>query len=62
MTYRGIEYNIRIRPGANEWMWTIYPPDAKPIEGSVKGARQRAVVAVHDAIDKWLKNRPGQSD
>jgi hypothetical protein len=62
MEYKGIEYNIRIRPEANEWGWTVYPPNAKPIEGSIKGTRERAIVAAHDAIDRWLKNLPGQSN
>jgi hypothetical protein len=62
MEYKGIEYNIRMRPEPNEWAWTIFPPKAKPIEGSVRGRRQRAIVAAHAAIDRWLRSRPAQSN
>jgi hypothetical protein len=62
MEYKGIEYNIRIRAGPNEWTWTIHPPSSKPVEGRITGSRERAAVAAHAAIDRWLKNRPVQSD
>lgn len=62
MEYKGIAYNIRMRAGPHEWAWTIYPPDSKAIDGSITGSRERAVVAIHAAIDKWLKNRSVPSD
>jgi hypothetical protein len=56
MEYKGIPFSIRLRPGPNAWAWTVYPPHGAPIEGNVKGRRERAIIKVQDTIDNWLKN------
>jgi hypothetical protein len=55
--YRGILYEIRIRPVPNEWAWIIHLPNSIAVEGGVKGTRDRATVSIHATIDKWLKQQ-----
>jgi hypothetical protein len=56
MKYRGIEYIIKSQ--GKEWTWSVLPPDDKPIEGTVKGIKFRAMIAAEMAIDQWLKDHP----
>jgi hypothetical protein len=59
MTYRGIEYTITSQ--GKEWVWSVQPPDGKPIEGTVRGIKFRAIIAAETAIDQWLKDNPTAS-
>jgi hypothetical protein len=58
MQYLGIKYEIKIAPGPNEWVWEVHIP--KPRTGSVKGARERAVLAAEIVIRKYCREHPGE--
>ena len=55
MEYRGIEFAIRARPGRDEWIWTIYPKDARDISCEFNGSRDEAIFVARQRIDRWLK-------
>jgi hypothetical protein len=55
MKYRGVRYEIRARPGKNEWSWIICPAGEASQAGEIKGLRQRAAIACQVAIDRFLK-------
>jgi hypothetical protein len=55
MKYKGIEYEIRLRPGNEEWSWTIKPTTSTSHSGEARGSRQFAEFAARQAIERWLK-------
>ncbi len=55
MKHKGIEYEIRARPGVNEWSWTIYPTPSVAQSGETRGSRRFAEFAAKQAIERWLK-------
>jgi hypothetical protein len=55
MKYKGIEYEIRARPGKNEWSWVIRPTSTSSYSGETRGSRQFVEFAAQRAIDHWLK-------
>jgi len=55
MEYKGIEYEIRLRPGNEEWSWTIKPTASTSYSGETRGSRQFAEIAAKQAIERWLK-------
>ena len=58
MKYKGIEYEIRERPGKNEWSWVISPTSTSSHSGETRGSRQFVEFAAQRAIEHWLrKNR-----
>jgi len=57
MKYKGIEYEIRARPGANEWSWTIFPAPSMSLSGETRGSKRLAEIAAEKAIERWLKRQ-----
>jgi hypothetical protein len=55
MEHKGIEYTVRARPGANQWLWTILPKDRAPIASAFEGSRRDATADACRAIDRWLE-------
>jgi hypothetical protein len=58
MQYRGIEYDIRVGIGRNEWVWVIHT--RKPRQGKSIGSRNTAVFHAEKAIDTWCTRFPEQ--
>lgn len=56
MKYHGITYEIEIAPGPNEWVWIVHTPNIR--QGSVKGARERAIYAAQKTIDEFCRKNP----
>jgi hypothetical protein len=51
MVYRGIEYDIKMAGGLNQWVWTVHTP--RPRQGRTTGARESAERAAKKSIDAW---------
>jgi len=62
MKYKGIEYEIRLRPGNEEWSWTIKPATSISYSGEARGSRQFAEFAARQAIERWLKRNQKKSE
>jgi hypothetical protein len=62
MKHMGIEYEIRARPGVDEWTWTIYPASSAAQSGETKGSKRLAEFAAKQAIERWLKRRRRSDD
>ena len=54
MEYRGVMYDIRARPGRDEWTWTIYPNDGRARSNQFTGTRDEAIATACWKIDFWL--------
>ena len=59
MKHKGIEFEIKIRPGNNEWSWTIKPALLAWHSGEVRGSRQFAETAAKLVIERWLRRNRG---
>ena len=53
--YRGVAYIYRMRPGRDEWTWTIHPPDGSPRTGEFTGTRGALIAQIETRIDNWFK-------
>jgi len=62
MKYKGIEYEIRLRPGNEEWSWTIKPATSTSYSGEARGSRQFAEFAARQAIERWLKRNQKKNE
>lgn len=56
MEYRGIKYQIKRAPGANEWVWVV--DLTRPRQGAIKGPRDRAIAAAERVIDAFCREHP----
>jgi hypothetical protein len=54
MEYRDIEYAVRARLGRDQWVWTIYPKDARASTNQFIGTRDGAIAAACRRIDRLL--------
>jgi hypothetical protein len=59
MTYRGIEYVVRIGVARGEWALLIYYPDkaGKPTLTRLKGTREAICAVARHRIRNWIKNQ-----
>jgi hypothetical protein len=57
LDYKGIAYTIRAQPGANRWLWTIFPEGGLHIAGSVEGTRELAASRARQAIERCLERQ-----
>jgi hypothetical protein len=55
MEYRGIRYEIRARPGKNEWAWTVYAGGKIAHTGEITGTRRRVELTCQLVIDRMLQ-------
>jgi hypothetical protein len=62
MKHKGIEYEIRLRPGNEEWSWTIKPTASTSYSGETRGSRQFAEIAARQAIERWLKRNQKKNE
>ena len=62
MKHKGIEYEIRLRPGNEEWSWTIKPTTSTSHSGETRGSRQFAEFAARQAIERWLKRNQKKNE
>ena len=58
--YKGIQYDVKMGPGQNLWVWTVHTP--RPKHGSVNGSRDRAIVAAQGVITRWCYQHPADCD
>jgi hypothetical protein len=56
MTYRGIEYDIKMGAGQDAWVWTAHTPNPK--RGLVTGSRALAIRDAEKAIRQWCYQHP----
>ena len=56
MHFKGVEFDIKIGMGAQNWVWTIHTP--RPKQGSTNGSREAAIAAAHRAIMAWCYKNP----
>jgi hypothetical protein len=56
MLYRGIDYDVKMAGGLNQWVWTVYTP--RPKQGRAAGQRTAAERAAKRAIDAWCYQNP----
>jgi len=62
MKHKGIEYEIRLRPGNEEWSWTIKPTASTSYSGETRGSRRFAEIAARQAIERWLKRNQKKNE
>jgi hypothetical protein len=57
MEYKGIQFTVRARLGRDNWVWTIFPKDGRPVARDFIGVREGAITAAYAGIDRLLERQ-----
>jgi hypothetical protein len=60
MRHRGVDFDVRVGINKRQWVWVVHL--AKPKQGEVIGARERAIIAAQRAIDAWCARNPTECE
>ena len=60
MEHRGIQFDIKMAAGPNQWVWTVHTPTPK--QGNISGTREKAILAAKKTIQQWCYQHPVQCE